>query len=208
MVGVLGAPIEQGNDWRRLQLFLFPLKTLTKKSFFDTQSIYSVLLSTFFSFTKASFTYSSEYTDFVRLTSCATSVQRPLGFVIKQDRDNSVIAGVDNEYTAVSPASLPEGRNGATFRRSSQGVWKGPLVEIDDQANYNCIFESDQVCYLFKSILGMMIYLGQMGHLGMSLDDGETWEECSIGGYGVCRLAGNLPDGTIVIENYVIRKKI
>lgn len=144
--------------------------------------------------------------DFVRLTSSVDSVQRPLGFVIRQDAENTVIVGVDNEFTKVDNGVLPEGRTGDGFRRSSQGVWKGPLVGIDSAASYKCIFESDQVCYLFKDILGMMLYLGQMGHLGMSLDNGDTWDQCDIGTTGVCRLAGNLEDGTVVIENYVIKK--
>lgn len=114
--------------------------------------------------------------EFIRLNSTAESIQRPLGVVLHQD--DTVFVGVDNDLTPVKAPIMPEGRTD-TFTRSSTGVWKGKLSNFDKQADFNCVLESDEVCYYFKRHMGYYIHIGQIGHFGIS-KDGENWYECKI----------------------------
>lgn len=143
---------------------------------------------------------------FIRINSTSKSIQRPLGVILKQDVDNSIIIGVDNEFTDVGSATLPDGRTDSV-KRSSQGVWKGPLANADSQQNFECIFESQEVAYFFKEINGVMIYIGQQGHVGVSLDDGKTWSQCHINAGDVSRYGGQSTDGYICVSNFLFKSK-
>ena len=142
----------------------------------------------------------------VRLNSTSTSIQRPLGVVIKQDGDNTVYIGVDNETTELGNVAMPAGRTD-TFKRSSNGVWKGKLIDVDSQAAFECVFQSDEVCYFFKEVRGTMIYIGQQGHVGISNDGGKTWSECHLNTADVSRLGGMSYNGEIVIDNFIFKAK-
>jgi len=134
--------------------------------------------------------------EFIRLNSTSTSVQRPLGMLLKTD--GTVYVGVDNEYTSIVTVELPSGRTD-TFARGSQGVYKGKLSDFDDQSKFENIFESKEVAYFFKEILGVMIYSGQRGHLALSFDKGETWIETKVP-KSILLLAGA---GAGVLSHYV-----
>ena len=71
--------------------------------------------------------------EFIRINSTSTSIQRPLGVIIKHDVNNTVVIGVDNETTEIGSVSLPSGRTD-TFKRSSNGVFMGKLTESDNQS--------------------------------------------------------------------------
>lgn len=145
----------------------------------------------------------------VRINSLPESIQRPLGVILRQDKDNTVFIGVDNEYTPLPNVALPSGRTD-TFKRSSNGVFKGKLTDADNQSLFDCVFESPEVCYFFKEILGTMIYIGQQGHIGVSLDSGESWIQAKIPksfkgifeNYG-----GTTSSKEIIINNLIIKIK-
>lgn len=143
---------------------------------------------------------------FVRLNSTNLSIQRPLGVIIKQDADNTVFIGVDNEKTELGNVTMPEGRTD-TFKRSSNGVWKGKLTDVDSQAAFECVFQSDEVCYFFKEVRGTMIYIGQQGHVGISSDGGNTWSECHLNTGDVSRFGGISNNGEIIVENFIFKAK-
>ena len=151
--------------------------------------------------------------EFVRLNSTRHSIQRPLGVELAQDSDNTVTVGIDNEFTPIDNAELPEGRI-ESIRRSSNGLWRGKLVDFDDQNKFSCIFQSDEVCYFYRNIWGIDIYIGQQGHIGVSSDGGSHWTEArTIDNEPVC--AGGIPQGSfdvvnggyIVIDNYIFKNK-
>ncbi len=144
--------------------------------------------------------------EFIRLNSTLSSVQRPLGVILKHDSVNSVYVGIDNETTDIGSVSLPTGRT-PTFKRSSNGVFKGALVDIDSQAAYTCIFESPEVCYFFKEIEGVMIYIGQQGHCGISTDNGNTWSQLHIHTGDVSRYGGVSDYGFICVSNFIFKGK-
>ena len=143
---------------------------------------------------------------FVRLNSTSSSIQRPLGVIIKQDADNTVYIGVDNEYTDLGNVTMPAGRTD-TFKRSSNGVWKGKLTDVDSQSAFECVFQSDEVCYFFKEVRGTMIYIGQQGHVGISSDGGNTWSECHLNTGDVSRFGGISNNGEIIVENFIFKAK-
>ena len=143
---------------------------------------------------------------FVRLNSTNLSIQRPLGVIIKQDADNTVFIGVDNELTELGNVTMPEGRTD-TFKRSSNGVWKGKLTDVDSQAAFECVFQSDEVCYFFKEVRGTMVYIGQQGHVGISSDGGNTWSECHLNTGDVSRFGGISNNGEIIVENFIFKVK-
>lgn len=142
---------------------------------------------------------------FVRLTSTAISILRTLGTYVMQDKDNTVYVGIDNEYN-IMYASLPEGRTDK-LKRSSNGVWKGKLVDIDDQNEFTCILPSKEVAYLFKIINGIMIYIGQLGEVSVSTDYGESWTTAGVGTVDISRYGGISIDNLIVVQGFVIRVK-
>lgn len=143
---------------------------------------------------------------FIRINSTAASIQRPLGVILRQDPDNTVLIGVDNEKTDIGEVVMPNGRTD-TFRRSSNGVWKGKLIDVDNQALFECIFESQEVCYFFKEVRGTMIHIGQQGHVGISSDGGKTWSECHLNVGDVSRFGGIGENGEIVISNFIFKSK-
>lgn len=148
-----------------------------------------------------------ENLQFIRINSTKKSIQRPLGVVLKQEPDDDyVYIGVDNDLTDIGFAEMPEGRTD-TFRRSSQGVWKGKLIQVDNQADFQCLFDSDEVCYFFKDVRGTMIYIGQRGHVGVSTDRGKTWTECHLNTGDVSRYGGYSSDGYICIDNFIFKTK-
>ncbi|MGV6945052.1 hypothetical protein [Sphingobacterium kyonggiense] len=144
--------------------------------------------------------------DFIRLNSVREAVQRPLGFTIEHDSENTVFVGVDNEYTDLPNVTLPAGRTD-TFKRSSNGAWKGKLVDFDDQSKFQCVFPSDEVCYLFKKINGVFVYTGQQGHVGMSrTGERNTWSECRAP-WTPQRYGGLNNDGWFVIDGLLMKYK-
>ena len=151
--------------------------------------------------------------EFIRLNSTSTSVQRPLGMILKTD--GTVYVGIDNETTQIGNAVMPSGRTD-TFARGSQGVYKGKLEDFDDQSKFTNILESKEVAFFFKEILGVMIYAGQRGHLAISFDSGVTWVECKIPKniYLLAPITGTMAHyvGTtqnreIIISNVIIKLK-
>lgn len=151
---------------------------------------------------------------FIRLNSTPTSVQRPLGIVMYSDKDNSILVGVDNESTDLGSVTMPDGRVD-TFSRGSQGVYRGKLSQFDNQADFECILESKEVCYFFKEILGVLIYAGQRGHVAISFDKGTSWVEAKITKEILGKMLFSSPviycgvtqNKEIVISNVIIKLK-
>lgn len=153
--------------------------------------------------------YPWDVLEFIRLNSTATSIQRPLGVIVQHDADNTIYIGVDNEHTELGYIEMPEGRT-KSFRRSSNGLFKGRMIDADSQKLFKCVFPSMEVCYLFKEIDGVMIYIGQQGHIGLSFNKGETWTQGRIPRdiFGeLCHYGGISYDKKIVIDNILIQLK-
>jgi len=122
------------------------------------------------------------YQDFstYRLTSTSTAMQRLLGADMKDDIDSTMIVAMDTDLISRGAIALPSGRTDS-IHRSSTGIFKGKLSDIDNINNYSCIYEAKQVAYFFKKKGGAYIFCGQEGEFAMSFDNGATWETEDLG---------------------------
>ncbi len=109
-----------------------------------------------------------------RLNSTADSIQRPLGVMMLDDDDSSIVIGVDHGFIKRANVQLPEGRT-IQFSRSSFGVYKGKMVDVDDFTQFKCLYEAEQPAYHFQDYNGVWVFIGQRGEVALSFDKGQTW---------------------------------
>lgn len=148
--------------------------------------------------------------ELIRLNSTSTSMYRTLGTFILNDKDATVIAGLDDSMINVGSSALPEGRT-ESIRRSSQGVWKGKLADIDNLASFKNVLPTPDVAYGFKVLNGICVYIGQDWQVGVSFDYGDTWTLGEIprayqGEH--CHFTGVSSERYIVVDNLLIKPKI
>ena len=127
---------------------------------------------------------------FTRLTSTSQSIQRSLGTLLIDDADQTVIFASDEASLNGSLYGIDGRTEGIS--RSSTGVYKGKLKDIDDFTKFTSIYEARQPAYHFKDINGMWIFAGQQGELAISVDKGQTWRTFFITG---TTLAQQFPKG-------------
>lgn len=116
----------------------------------------------------------------IRLNSSENSLRRPLGFMLLDDKDDTVIFGSDDSFLIRPNLSLPEGRTDV-ITRNSTGVYKGKLADFDDFTKYECILEATEPAYIFKEKLGVWIFGGSRGEALLSFDRGKSWEVDNFG---------------------------
>lgn len=150
-----------------------------------------------------------ENLEFIRLNSTSSSVYRTLGTYILNDKDNTILCGVDDSMIDLGSVEMPSGRT-ETFKRGSQGAWKGKLVDIDDMSEFSNVLQTPDVAYGFKIINGVCIYIGQNWELAISYDYGNTWIRGEFGrSYDgeYCHFTGVSLDQLVVIDNLLIKLK-
>ncbi|MFZ4798009.1 MAG: hypothetical protein ACOYMA_10970 [Bacteroidia bacterium] len=130
--------------------------------------------------------------NFIRLNSTKNGLQRSLGTLMLNNADQTIIFASDEALISNSSHSI-EGRS-TLVSRSSTGVYKGSLADIDDFSKFTCIYEAEQVAYFFKEINDMWIFCGQQGELAISIDKGISWRKFMI--YNKDNLAMQFPKGT------------
>jgi len=119
--------------------------------------------------------------NFLRLNSSETGIQRTLGTIMLDDADQTIVFASD-EATIPGAIYGVAGRPSLALSRSSIGVYKGKLADIDDFSKFSCIYEATQTAFHFKEINGMWIFGGQQGELAISIDKGITWRRFQIKG--------------------------
>lgn len=149
--------------------------------------------------------YGYDDLELIRLTSTADSVARPLGFIMKDDADNTVYFGSDEAHLPRPNLNLPEGRN-VEVTRNSNGVFSGKLSDCDDFSKFTCIFEAEEPCYFFKEKLNVWIFGGQRGEAAFSFDKGKTWVRDSFG-LTTEHYKGSLNNMVFISKAIVIIKK-
>ena len=136
-----------------------------------------------------------------RLTSSEGAIQRILGAHLFDDVESTVLAAMDDAFVTRDEKSLPDGRT-ETISRSSTGIFRGRLADIDDLDKYDCVFEAQDVAYFFKKKADAFIFIGQRGEFAISFDDGDTWQTENIG--AVAEHFRGEWNNYIVIDDFVV----
>lgn len=143
---------------------------------------------------------------FTRLTSSPQAVQRPLGFILRHD--GTFLVGMDNESTGIGYLALPTGRSGNGVRKSSVGVFKGSLTGIDSLSNAVAFLDTSEVAYFFQEISGVIVFVGQQGHIAISQDYGQTWVQWKQNlPSALQNFGGQMYDRMFLINNYLFHIK-
>lgn len=140
--------------------------------------------------------------DFHRLNSAQEGIQRSLGCIMLDDTDNTIVFASDISNLTRPNIAVPDGR---TFEvmRSSTGIFKGKLVDVDDFEKFMPIFEAKEVAYFFKEIQGTTwIYCGQRGELAISFNKGVTWSAVDLDAVAQYYYGEN--NQCIVISDFII----
>lgn len=150
------------------------------------------------------FTVKKAYSQFsiYRLNSAENSVQRTLGAILLDDADQTLIVASDHDLLKRNDISLPEGRT-LKISRSSTGIYKGKLKDIDDYSRFEMLKETAEPTFFFKRINGIYYWCGQRGQFMLSnnlIDWYETRLDKPIISYG--GTSGNISfmDDYIVIN--------
>jgi hypothetical protein len=143
--------------------------------------------------------------NFIRLNSGKNSLQRSLGTIMLDDVDQTIIYASD-EAGIVGAKHGIEGRPSLNLTRSSIGVFKGKLADIDDFSKFECIYEAQQPAYHFKDINGMWIFAGQQGEIAISVDKGISWRKFSAA--NIANLAQQYPKGIDNMGRYFLDQVI
>lgn len=109
-----------------------------------------------------------------RLNSSPGGVQRTLGALLLDDANQTYVFASDAADITRDAITVPSGRT-AVIRRSSTGVYRGRLADIDDFDLFTCIYEAKEPAYFFGEFAGVWIFAGQRSELAISFDKGSTW---------------------------------
>jgi len=118
--------------------------------------------------------HASDEFKIIRLNSSERSVQRTLGLILNDDKDPTIIYASDHDLLMRDEVKMPEGRT-QTFERSSTGIFKGTLNNIDDISTFKVIYEAKEPAFFFKKLGNALVFSGQRGEFAVSFDGGDTW---------------------------------
>jgi hypothetical protein len=94
-----------------------------------------------------------------------------MGTILFDDLEQTVIFASDEAHLRGKVYQVQD----FNISRSSTGIYKGRLFDIDDFSQFKCIFESSQVAYFFKQINNVLIFAGQENEVAFSSDNGDSW---------------------------------
>ncbi|AIF51993.1 hypothetical protein [Pelosinus sp. UFO1] len=105
------------------------------------------------------YTYRYANRHIYRLTSTENAVQRPVGFILNDDKDQTFLfasdeQGIDRGYVTIT------GRTTGLPKRSSAGVFKGKLAEIDDITKAECVLEMEEASLGIVKAQGIYVVCG------------------------------------------------
>lgn len=138
-----------------------------------------------------------------RLTSSEGAIQRLLGGHMFDDADSTMMVAIDDERINRDLITFGDG---TSLSRSSTGIYKGKLADIDDFDLYRCVFEAKEVAYYFKKKGGAFLYMGQLGECALSFDNGETWFEEHLGKLGEHFMGES--NKFVIVDDYIFALKI
>lgn len=75
-----------------------------------------------------------------------------MGLLVFDDNNNTTYFASDHDTLERNPVS-----NKFPFSRSSCGVFRGALDDIDDRNKFECIFELVEPCYFFQKLDSLIV---------------------------------------------------
>lgn len=116
-----------------------------------------------------------------RLNSSTISAQRLCSFWMLDDDgvNPTVYLGSDNMGSFRGTLEI-EGRTDLPSR-SSTGILKGKLADIDDLSKFRSVFDIPEPNIYCMNLNGVLVAGFQLGSNAISLDNGETWEYLRVG---------------------------
>jgi len=124
------------------------------------------------------FNYPKNWT--FRLNSSAEGLQRACGFLMDSASDPNIIFNCDTSNKNLGYLKV-EGRTKLLPRRSSNGIWRGKLSDIDDWTKFECVADIPEPGIWMYQWNGVILAYYQLGGMAISLDDGATWQYFSKG---------------------------
>lgn len=112
----------------------------------------------------------------VRLNSSENSIQRTMGVILEDDEIGTLLYASDHDTLVRNCAIKIPGRD-LDISRSSTGVFKGTISDIDDRNKFTAIFEAVEPCFYFQRLDNMLIFCGQRGEFAVSFDNGKIWSK-------------------------------
>lgn len=112
----------------------------------------------------------------VRLNSSEGSIQRTMGFILKDDSQGTLIYASDHDTLKRTEIEDVKERN-LHISRNSTGIFKGCLSDIDDRNKFQAIYEASEPCFYFQALNNMLLFSGQRGEIAISFDNGISWSK-------------------------------
>lgn len=116
-----------------------------------------------------------------RLNSSDKAPQRLCSFwMLDNNSENPTVYLGSDEVNITRPQLKIEGRTDLPSR-SSAGIFKGKLSDMDDMSKFASVLDVGDVNIYCINFNGVLVAGFQMGHCAVSLDNGDTWELINSG---------------------------
>lgn len=110
-----------------------------------------------------------------RLNSSENGIQRACGFLMDNANDPNIIFNCDTSNVNLGALEV-EGRTVGLPPKSSNGIWKGKLSNIDDWGKFECIVDVPEPAIWMYQYNGVILAYYQAGGMVISTDNGITWQ--------------------------------
>jgi len=117
--------------------------------------------------------------DIYRFTFSEASVQRTMGFILRDDFRKSVYFASDHDTLKRSSIDFTD--LSISFSRGSTGVFVGELKDVNNRDKFECVYESAEPCFYFQQLGNSLFYCGQRGDLAIADIYCKEWNNCRIG---------------------------
>ncbi|EHO05411.1 hypothetical protein HMPREF9714_03349 [Myroides odoratimimus CCUG 12901] len=111
-----------------------------------------------------------------RLNSSKNGIQRACGFLMDNATDPNILFNCDTSNPNLGSYEV-KGRSVENLPlRSSNGIWKGKLSDIDDWGKFECILPMPEPGIWMHQLGDIIVAYYQLGSNAISVDGGKTWE--------------------------------
>ena len=110
-----------------------------------------------------------------RLNTKESSVQRTMGLILNDDKENRIIFASDHDTLERKGLNWTADKD---MSRGSTGIFVGKLNDIDDRNQFECVYDAFEPCYYFQQVQDMLVFAGQRGELAICFDPNyKKWKK-------------------------------